>query len=36
MKKETLEEAAELYVHGRIYLNEPEKQQEIKNHIVEQ
>ena len=27
MNKETLEEAAELYVWGGIYLNEPEKQQ---------
>ena len=27
MEKEELEEAAELYVHGGIYLNEPEKQQ---------
>jgi len=27
MKQETIEEAAERYVHGGIYLNEPEKQQ---------
>jgi len=27
MKQETLEEAAERYVYGGIYLNEPEKQQ---------